>query len=584
MSYANPPLKVVNVMEPRVDLINERSWVNVLGPEQSTFYQIAATGYSNSNIQFNIVPPGPDYVLDRQVWIKVPVTLTFAGTGAGTGNIIQPARDAFRAYPLSSCTTTLQVSLNNYSTSIELNQFIHTLSRFHSEADDRYGFHSLSPCFEDCYQVYSDADGANNNPLGGYINQACNNQLPRGAYPFIVVSNSTTAAVITANIYERVFIPPYIWQKMEHGGLTKLTAMTFNYTLANLAHMWSRSSANTQNLTSLSVQLGAPSILMNWLTPKLSELARMPDIITYPHFQCQRFSNTGQSSLAPNATGNFSTQQLIFDTIPEKLYIFLKKPDSLVLNTTLAEMVQSTDTFCAINSISINFCNETGVLSQSDQSLLWNMSVKNGLAMSYPEFNGILQVPSAVGAATQIGLTGSLIGIIPGSDFPIRSGVGAGSTLGKFSFQAFITATNVNQSETFTPDVYVLATFAQVLNLGLGTAQAQQGVASLQDILNAPVANISYNELMAIYGGSFGQRFKDFMSNAWNWIKNNSGTIAKVATTALPLFGLGEGGAQAGVIAGGKRRNMYHRGGAVGGEVYGGRMLSRADLAERLHG
>ena len=216
----------------------------------------------------------------------------------------------------------------------------------------------------------------------------------------------------------------------------------------------------------------------------------------------------------------------------------MKKPDSVVLNTTLANIVNSPDTFLGINSITVNFDNVNGVLSAADPVSLFNMSSKNGLNLSYPEFVGINNVLSSVGNTDIIGLTGSLLVICPGIDFPLRDGLAPGM-LGKWQFQAVINATNLNQSEVITPDIYVVWAESCVLSLSQNNAVVVQGVSSINDVLNAPIADVGYNELMAIYGGSFGSKFRDFFKNAWNWIKDNKDTIAKVATAALPLLRLG---------------------------------------------
>ena len=559
-----------SVYEPRMELNNERSFVIVKGGQTVTYTSYPATSYSNSNFNFTTNPPGKKNVLDRVVIIETPVELDFVGPGDASANrIIQEGRDAFRSYPISSITSTLTSTINGFPVSLELNQIVHTLSRFHTPMEDKNGFASLLPQMEDTYQNYSDADIGNNNPLSSYPSNST--QVPRGAYPMLVNPNTNTNATVTAILREYLILPPYLFDSSEAGGLTNLDTLEFNFVLSpNLARIWSRSTLNTVPLTSLTVNFGQPSILLGWITPRLTQ--NIPSLMSYPYFQISKYiTNQPVGAIPawayplPPTAVEIKSNVIQFNSIPRKLYFWAKQSDTII-NASLAATVNTPDVFLPITRVNISWDNLDGVLSGASQENLYDISISNGMKIPFVEWNGVsqhIQIPVAQ-AATGLGLSGGPLCLELGKDLGLRDNQAEGA-LDKINFQLRLTVQNVNQLSAITPDLYIMAVYDGVLEIFDNSARAYIGVITPYDILNAPVNHeVTYKMLEKIYGGTFFEKFKDVAGKVIKGLKDTKAIsnvlsaiphpYAQVAAPIARQLGFGEGaraGVRAGVLIGG---------------------------------
>lgn len=594
MSNSKADINVAAVYEPRLELANKRTWVVVRGAETVTYYTYPSTSFSQSNFNFTCNPPSKNTVLDRIAIIEVPVQITFTGTG--TDNLLQPNMDAFRQYPISSITTSLTASVNGFSIPIELNQIIHALSRFHMKTELRKTFLSISPQMADSHQNYADANGSSNNPLAQYSDNVA--EPPRGAYPYTVVSNTPGSAVITAVLREYVFLPPFLFDGSEAGGLTMLDTLQFNWILGNnLPHMWSHSTASTSTITGINVVFSQPSMLLGFLTPRLTE--PIPPMITYPFFQLARYTTSGPlfPASGSSATQDLKSNVIQLNSIPRKMYVFARRSD-LETNSSISNQITTTDTFFKINSINISWDNTDGILSGATPPQLYQFGVRNGLDMSFVEWNGVTNALTAVnGQQTRvIGLTGGILCLEPGVDFGLRSNQAEGM-LGQYNLQIRLNITNIS-GIPMTPDLYIICVYDGLLHVSNNSAWSEIGVVTPNDVLNAPLANISYTQLEKMYGGDFFSKFKNVLGDIGRGISRGISAVRPVVEDAyrigkavaplvqygLPLVGLGEGGGCScskcgGVLVGGCCPMCTGKGG-----VRGGRMLSRKDLRRRIKG
>lgn len=600
------PLNVVAVMEPRMELNNERTWVVLKGGEQVTYYPFPSTSFSSSQFNFICNPPSANTVLDRNIFIEVPFTINFTANSANpsTDNLLQPGRDAFRAYPVSSITNTLTATINGFPTNIELSQVIHAMSRFHTPLDLKNGWMSKQPSMEDNYQNYADADGATNNPLGGYSDAAPMSELGRGAYPFTVVSNTPTAASISGVLREQVFLPPFLWNQHEQaGGLSNLTSLTFNWVMNNnLQRIWSHSDINdilvsgipTSTIGSVSVNFTQPTMYLGFLTPKLS--VPIPPKITYPYYQISRYTTQTQTTAAYGIQNIYKSNIIQLDSIPRKLYVFLKQSDQQIYGTTLRNLISTPDVFLQINNLNITWNNQQGVLSGASPVNLYDFSVQNGYNKSWTEFNGVTQRLSGVAGnnTNYVGLEGSIVCIEMGKDIGLNS-VEAEGLIGNYNLQVQVTATNVNQNTNVVikPDLYIIAVYDGTLVISNTSAMASIGVVSKEQVLNAPVSSISYNQLNKMYGGDFFGRFKDLVGNVHDFVKGNklissvSGLIphpvAQVISQGSKALGYGMDRERHMDRHMDREMHMDDRGGISAGMLYGGKHMDKHSLRKRLN-
>lgn len=586
-------IKKVAIYEPRLKVSNEREWVIVKGGQTVTTTSYPASSFSNAAFNFTTNPPGKKNVLDRHIIIRVPVTLTFTGPGSipNTDLMIQQGRDAFRSFPISSVTSTLTCKINGFPVSIETNQFVHVLENFHNKIDSLNTYQSLYPNMADNYQNYSDADNSSKNPLGLY----CDNSaiVPRGGYDMDISNNTNTTATVSAILYEQIILPPFLFDDSQSGGLTNLDTLEFNFVLApNLARIWSRSEANTVPVSNIAVSFDrTPSILLNWITPR--DTQNIPDRVRYPYFQLSRYISkvTDETSpIAPGAISSATSQVIQLNSIPRKIYIFLRQSDSII-NKNLNNTIYTPDTYLKIENVNISWDNIDGVLSGCDDINLYEMSVNNGLNYDWTSWKGVTTACGTnLATPAKIGLKGSILCICPGVDFGLRNSQAEG-VLDKINFQATVTFKNINQTKALVPDLYVLAVYDGFLDIYNNSAQAIIGAVTNSDILSTPVTyDVSYHELQKIYGGDFFSKVRDTgsklikgLSKANDYLRDNKivsnvlGAIptpyTQSASQVARSFGYGQGG----VLMGG----CMDCGGTCG-QQQGGAVVDKRKLMKRL--
>ena len=83
-----PASYYVKQIDPKMDLTAPVKIILEEGAEYYTPQFYDAVGQSASNIQFqNINPPSPDVIVDRKVFLRVGLRLTFTGNNAA-GNLL----------------------------------------------------------------------------------------------------------------------------------------------------------------------------------------------------------------------------------------------------------------------------------------------------------------------------------------------------------------------------------------------------------------------------------------------------------------------------------------------------------------
>ena len=597
------PINKFAVYEPRLELNNQRSFVIVKGGQTVTYQQYPATAYSTSSFNFITNPPGRKNVLDRVAIIEVDVNLAFSGPGDGSGTLmIQSGRDAFRAYPISSITQTLTCQINGFPVTIELSDVAHLLSRFHTNMENKNSYLSIFPQMEDNYQNYADADNANNNPLAPYHTNST--QQPRGAYPMVITNNTNTSANVRATLREYITLPPFIFDGHEAGGLTNLDTLQFDFTLSTaLARIWSRSTANHVPISNGGITVtfpSAPKLFLGWITPRLTQ--EIPRVMTYPYFQISRYVSSGNDELGPNASNDLQSQVIQFSSIPRKLYIFAKQSNTII-NNSVQNQVKYTDTFLKITKININWDNIDGVLSGASPNNLYELSVANGMKMPFVEWNGLsYDCGQNVGSTpVTLGLSAGPVCLELGKDLGLRDNQAEGM-LDKINFQVTVSVTNVNQTETLKPDLYVVAVYDGVLEIFDNSARAYIGVINGHDILTVPVNHeVSYNSLEKIYGGDFFSKFKDIAGKVVSGLKQSKaisnilGAVphpyAQVGSNIARSLGFGEGARAGSARAGGvlmggcdmcQGRCGCGEGEGEGGVLVGGRLADYSKMKQRL--
>lgn len=602
MSLSFEPIQPVAVFDPRVLINEKRSYAVLKCGSQTTFKAFTTTSVSLSSIQFSCPPPSGNVIVDRLCYLYLPVRLTFTAVSGATGDkVLQPERDAPRAFPISSSIDTLSATINNQSVNINLADVIQALMHYNTDDDLKNRAYSMTPTYQDQSQNYGDLLLGHRNPLGYYGDAPDGAQMQRGGFPFVIVQNpvatgpgQTLTAIVDVAFCEPLFLSPFYFGKTNGCGFYNINTMDFNFTFLGgqqlASRMWSHNdqTAGTLPIVTASCVFGQlnggpttqfpggqqPQMLFQYITPQETMVLPTNMPITYPYFDTIRFPTDINTTVNAGVTNTYSSNNIQLNSVPRRMYVYMRER-----NSDLYSNPNRTDTFFQISQMSIQFLNSSGLIASATIQNLYDMSRRNHCQMSWTQWSGgPVQSNNFSGL---IGTIGSVICIEFARDIGLPSLMAPG-ILSQCQVQIQVTATNIS-GRSISPTLYIVpileGTFSVV---SMGSCSTQIGVISPQDILDANKQGaISYADVECVNGGDFWSGLKDFgakllpyLQKAHDFIKENKllskglsyipHPIGQTAATAAKFLGYGEGEGvyDAGVMAGGRtlqRRNLHKR-------------------------
>ena len=540
-----------------------------LGGITNTYREVISNSFSPSQASFSCNPPSPNTLVDRRVYLKVPVTVDFTGV-SGSGNLLQANRDAFRAFPLASIIDNLQVTINNTKLTIESSEVIHELMRFYGEPREQEHL-SGSPCFMDQSQEYSQLALSNRNPLARYGEKG-DGQPGRGGYPYTVYTNTSTTAQVQAVLTEPLVISPLLFGGHDAKGLVNVQNMSVQINWSpNASRIWSHdSTANTIN--SIQVSFGRPSLLFNYITP--SPTMSIPDVCDYQFQDVEVYTSELGSALTPGQSAQINSSNIQLNVIPSHLLVYVKKRRN-------DRTFEDTDSYLPISSLDMNFANVSGMFSGASQEQLYNLYRDNGGNQSWSEWSAQPMYATNGLTDTVVKGPGGILCLKFGKDIALQDPSLAVGVPGTFNLQLRCTVSNERDADV-SPTLYVVPIYEGILSLSMNQAVQQLSVLSQEDILAA--AKKANNEgAMSSEGGKIMGDIASGFKKALPWIRRArkvgqavSGAIpqpqaqaVKAALDVAEELGLGEGG-------------MMHGGTLVGGTAVGGKKMSRDAMRRKL--
>jgi len=537
--------KCVLIEDARIaDITSEEVFGVQSGASQSTYQQFQAVSSSNSSIVFSVQIPSENIVIDRHLLLQSTVTFSIACANVPAGDLAfqYGLTDCFQAFPLNSLFTTTQATINNVSVSTNTQDVLPMLMRMNdSRMLSRYN--SLTPSLPDNqYGSYSDAVGANNNPLASYNTNSYDiDFVPRGAYPIVInsITHSITAGgtdsslvstnvldtwviVITAQFTEPFLaLSPFLNTLPNNSaGLVGVNNMSL---VLNIDNTCKRvfSTANTTITGSgtaaaissyiQSITLGSVAspnqpvgfantrILFNFLSLQPEQYAKISTKNVVPFLDYPRYLTTSTSSnlCAPLGSTIITSQSIQLNQIPDLILICARVPMS-------AQKWYNASSFLTINNISVNFNNASGMLASATQQDLYNISVANGSSQTYSEWVGAVNNNNpATGGVTSIPTTGGLLVLNPVNQFNLPSYLSA-SSLGQYQFQFNLTVTN-QFPYAITPEVCIITMNSGIFATQQGTSQIFTGILTKEQVLRTkemnPVPHLDSGEYARLVGG-----------------------------------------------------------------------------------
>lgn len=440
-------IKVVKCEDPIVRANAEREYVALLGGTRVTYKPFVSTSFSNSSFQFSTPAPSPHVYVDRMVHLKASFLVDLVGNDNGSP-LLELNEFALRSYPLASIMSTISVTINNATASINMADVVDPLMRFNLCRDAKNTWHSTAPCFLDTTQQYFAAANTLRNPLAKGLDN--DYQDPRGGFRVEVLQNTNTAARLRYTVSEPIFLSPLLFGDYEECGFIGVQNMSWNFTIGESSRIFTTSKDNITGVTVTFQGAGGvmPTLLVKYISP--DSIQKIPKTVSFPYYDTQRYVTDLNESFpaatvdAIGAPRTVQSNNIQLQSVPQKMICFIRRKFGAT------PWVQP-NAYLAITGISLNFNNNAGLLSSASQEDLYYMSVRNGLCMSWtqwsggPIFNGTIPADGAVGLGKvgDVGLSCGPLAIAFGQDIGLESTMAPG-VLGTFQLQYQITAQAVD--------------------------------------------------------------------------------------------------------------------------------------------
>lgn len=561
MSKAVIPVPVMAIEDPMTRLGRPTAFGVTQGGIVYTYQPINANSTSSSNITFVAPPPSPDIIVDRRVYLSITWLVTAAGTSNGGAPFGLGSTDGPRAFPNMQAINTLSAVINNNTITQQMDPIIalmrYQLKEWPLQKED----YSSAPAQQDQFQDYGQwaTLGSARNPLDLMGENSF--QTPRGGFQLVVNNNAPvlgalptggSAPSVQFTSIEPFFMTPFA-QWGEDPGFFGVQTLNINLQMnSNLNRVWSHDAKNGNPITLTTSIVGTPQLLFRYITP--SPIRVMPSVMEYAYSALNIYITGGAgtvgnqsptTSASPSANQVTTSSSIQFNTIPDQIFVYLFR--------TLAQRDESTsDTFGVIQSVSINFMNQTGLLATATQWDLYNMSRKNGYVGSFQQWG-------------QPGYSGSVLCIKPGLDLGLEPSL-APSMNGLYNFQITVTwfgASNgwtraAPSGSSTTYDLYVVPITSGIVTIKDNGTVTQTGLVTRADVLRAQAApSMGMNEARFLVGGDFFGSLKNFLGRSAGAVRNVAqmglglaGAISPWASAAAPLMrmiagaGLYGGGAE----------------------------------------
>jgi hypothetical protein len=496
--------KTVLVQDPRISDISSTVHYGVIkGAAQNTFQSFPSNSASTSSVSFNISPPSESVVVSREVMLEsdIKFKITISGVPATQKAFSYGENDSLQAFPFHSLVSNLSASINNTNVSVNLQDTKDMMLKMISTKD--FGkYQDLCPTLVDTfYKHYSDA--GQNSELGGYSQAGYDKNIqPRGAFPLKEYSvkrfiggvlqddsitssglNNTFEVSITVHTVEPVLLSPFIFSKgneqSEQGfyGLNQLN-LTFNID-ASMKRFWSTKSPYSYQFQLDPVTPFRTNLLLNFLTAQPSECLDIKNVIPYLEFPRYITPVTNVSPIGVGQTSTVTCQNIQLSKIPDLILIAARKPIS-------SQTAKDSASFYPIEGVSVNFNNQSGLLSNATKHDLYKTSIRNGVQQSWLEWSGYgssFDNSAIDGRPIEIATIGGVLALNPALDLSLSPLLANGS-VGQFNLQVNVDVKN-NGISTAPVEIVIICVNSGLITTMAGNSSLQNGLLNKSLIIDA---------------------------------------------------------------------------------------------------
>lgn len=479
---------------------------------------------------WTINPPSTQTIVDRNMKIRCYFEIT-------TDQDLQlGTNDALRQFPISSLCDVLSVQINGENISDNCADKLHAMLCYGNNANDRNSQASTTPTMPDNFKRYSDWGlyGSGKNPLGAYAENS--SEDPRGGFPIQVISPRIFRVVLAENILLSPFLSPF---GQQDEGFVNINQINISYRWkSNLSQILSHSSLGNA-ITSVGVTMyQAPEILTTYLTPDLTQA--VPQLQVLPFYNSQDYiKNIG--TLVNGAGTRVISDSIRLSQIPRKLYLFVRHQRATSNQNTA-------DSFLKITNLSVLWNNQSGLFSGCSDQDLFEISKRNGLNLTYPQWSKY---------------RGGVMCIEFGKDIGLLDNEAPGCQ-GQYTMQIQMDVLN-DSGESFTGEFYQVFMMEGTFSISENFARASLGNLNNEIVLQTKMngREVDYHHFNSLTGGSFWSGLKSFVNKVASGVGSVAKFVAPVLGAVAPQFAplaAGIGGVADAVK------------GATGGRLAGGRL------------
>lgn len=545
MSDAIYPLTPVVQYDPRVNLTPSTQYAVKKGGANETLNNFPSSSYSNSQVNFLPIVPNMDTIVSRNAMYTFYYEVTIIGTTDQAtmsdclGLLIAP-----RQNPNANVVNTISSTINNTSVSINLANVISSLQKYNIDAKDYIHDLSTFPSMPDFFQNYNDGFATALDPLQQIGNSGY--QQPRGGFPIEIVSSTPTSLTFRFASTEPLYLSPWLIEESHGPGLFGVNNLTFNMVLGDLNRSVSiNTDSIAPNITISSIATTlyrAPEMLFTFIQP--SNIAELPQSIPYSYQTIEDYQTDFGSAVSGGATFSITSQNIQLSSIPKRIYVYARR-------SNFDQDYSTSDVFARLNSISVNFDVQSGLLASANSLQLYKMSAYNGYQGSWSQWNSY---------------TGSVLAIDFSRDIMLQNpaeAVGLGNV--KKNIQITCNFTNLN-SNPVSYTLFVVVVSDGLFTLTRGQSVTQTGVLTQSDVLNAldMPGRDDAPKPSNFYGGSI-------LSKGLKFLKKGADVVEKYAPRALKTAERVSRGDYVGAV----------KSAVTGKGLVGGKIMSKNDLMKR---
>lgn len=468
----------VLVSDKRMDLHSKLDYEVYSGANSVAPSRFTANTNSPNNLNFTITCPSFETILDACVWVDTDIIYTITGVPTGTNFLVNyGTTDALAPFCFNQLIQNASINVNNSSVSLQVSDCLPALLPLISR-DELSQYNCMTPTMLDNVQNYYQAGylGSDASVFNGYFKNNVYDKQSRGSFSITSITGNTAQAaadtktvIVTVHVTEPLLVSPFLFGKIG-SGLSGIQAVNMSLSMDpsgkrswRTATPLGSAAAAPAGGYSVSVQYNAPQVLVNFLSPKASQLVKYGPRSVMPFSNLSVYNSDVRVA---KITGDISSPSIQLSSIPKTLMVYIRK-DGRTWNDA--------DFYIPIKGVSINWNVNNGIMSGCSQQQLYVMSQQAGLQQSWSEWSGKATDSTGAGDLTSVLTCGGPLVAMFGKDVYCQNEYDAPGNIGSYNFSITVTYDNSTLATAAVPSALVytgnIQLFVVMGNEGIFTSQ-----------------------------------------------------------------------------------------------------------------